>query len=251
MYDSEPVSNLVEEICNTVDSYIEYLEACDNHSEEALELGFDKDDAIIVYEQDGRLDFKVEHFKDYLHINIGEVVLSTMDRLISGGHNDYGKVLGLVNAIARHDIPNEVIAKAEELSKEFHYSCYTIEEHHKSTDGSIYYQCEICDEGITYIIKIQQTNVQAYKDIAPFAHSFIPNQVLDFLYPNTDEYTHIRYMGMNRDECIFYPCHDDTILADGFILTVNVLVGYDERTKKCRLITGEMASRLYCKLNKD
>ena len=251
MYDSEPVSNLVEEICNTVDSYIEYLEACDNHSEEALELGFDKDDAIIVYEQGGRLDFKVEHFKDYLHMNMGEVALSTMDRLISDGHNDYGKVLRLVNVIAGHDIPYEIVTKAEELSKENHYSCYTIEEHHKSTDESIYYQCEMLDSGRAFIIKARNRAIHVYKDIKPFAHSFIPDQVLDFLYPNSNEYTHIRYLGNVKDECIFYPCQEDTILADGFLLTVDTLVGYNEQTKKCRLITGELANRMYCKLEKD
>lgn len=251
MYDSEPVSNLVEEICYIVDSYIEYLEAYYSRSEDVLESSFDKDDAIIVYEKDGRFDFKVEHFKDYLLMDMGKVALSTLDRLVSNGDHDYDKVLDFVNTIAGHGIPNKIITKAEDLSKELHYSYYTIELHHTSSAGCTYYLCMFYDRGKSYIIKSFNESISVYDNIEPFAKSYIPNPVLDFLYPNPKEYTHVRYMGEYRGESIFYPCHEDTMYADGYTVPVYLLVRYNENTGKCHYITDDLAIRLYCKLDKE
>lgn len=246
MYDSEPVSNLVESICYEVDNYIDYLNAEDKDET----FPFERDDAIVIFEREGQLLYKIEHFKNHLHIDMGESVISTLDRLITNNEHDYDKIWELVNALAGRGIPYEVIACAEELSKEYYYSPYTIDLHHNSLDGALYYECNIYDEAISYIIKFLNKHVNVYKNIQPFSHSYIPNEVFDFLYQNSNEYTHIRYLGMNKEECIFYPCHEDTLLVDGYVQPVSVLVGYDEHTKKCRLITGELASRIYCKLER-
>ena len=110
MYDSEPVSNLVESICYEVDNYIDYLNAEDKDET----FPFERDDAIVIFEREGQLLYKIEHFKNHLHIDMGESVISTLDRLITNNEHDYDKIWELVNALAGRGIPYEVIACAED-----------------------------------------------------------------------------------------------------------------------------------------
>lgn len=253
MYDSEPISLLIEDIYSTVSHFAEdYLESTDAEEREAS--GFDKEDVIIIYKKDNNLIYDVEHFRNFLIINSGEAVLCQLDKLLTDSPSrlepDWDKIKEVVYAIAIQDIPRAIIDKADELSRKHYFSGYSLSIHHSNSDGTIYYLCVLNNGGLDCIIKAQGENVNVYNDIKPFAHSVIPDQVLDFLYPDEHEYTHIRYIGTYKHESLYYPCHEDSILADGYVIGVNVLVAYDDQNNSCRYIRGELANRLYCRLDK-
>lgn len=247
MYDSEPMSAFIEELYSVVDNFIDTIN-------DSTMSDFDEEDVILIYKRDEQFLYRIENFKDYLSIDNGNIVLCHINKLISDSEGqfspDYDKIGKFAHTLIAKEIPLAIIETADELSKEHYYSEYTICLHHRTSKGFSYYQCELYDEGIIYIIKERHGSITVYHNIEPFAHSTIPYQVLDFLYPDTNIYTHIRHMGIHKGENVYYPCHEDTMLADGYIKTVNVLIGFDEEKGKCRYITGEIANRLYCKLDR-
>lgn len=247
MYDSEIATNIMEDIYSLVESYIEQTEygSCPD---------FELNDVIILYIQDKQLQYTVEHFNNYLLLDSGKVALCHLYELVNkSGHRqepDYDKIDKFVKALPSQDIPDDVIEKAEELSND-NNSYFTLELDHTSSDGSFYYLCKLTNfANLAFVIKKRNRKISVYTYIEPYGGSEIPNQVLDFIYPNTKEYTYIRHLGIYKEESIFFPCDEETKLADGFFTRVDVLVAFDKKTNDCRYIKGEQANRLFCKLDR-
>lgn len=246
MYDSRIASPVIDRVYSIVNDYIDYLDGReeDNH--------FGKNDAIILYEYRGEYLAIVESLNRILTLDNGRVTLCLLSALVndSGRYKEPNddKIYDFVYTFVEPDIPSVVLRMAEKVSDE-HSANFKIDFDHKSS-GTSYYLCEFFDDDSEYIIGKKGDELFVHEKIEPYAHSYVPDPVFDFLYSGTNEYTYIRYMGMYNGENIFYPCNVDTMLADGYLVPVNELVSYNEFSKKCRYLKGEFANRMYCELSK-
>lgn len=243
MYNLEEIQTIIDEIGETVQYYV------DGYS-------YQKDDMIVIYFENYSPRYEIIHSGQII-LDYGKSVVCPLSSLVSKGRHkapEYRKITDFLYSLIQ--IPNKVINEAIRIATrlansidENNYNLFfggSIEYNHTGEDGTqcFLYKADI-GEYEDKMILLLNDNIRTYQYIKPyyFHKEKIPFQVVDFLYPNTKHYTHIRYVVMYKGEILCYANHRYGFYDDFDVEYYDAVIAYNPITNKCRYLSDDEKAR--------
>lgn len=241
MYNLEEIQTIIDEIGETVQSYVDgYL--CQ------------KDDMIVIYFENYSPRYEIIHSGQII-LDYGKSVVCPLSSLVSKGRHkapEYRKITDFLYSLI--PIPNKVIGEAIRIATLLAGNSIddklifegSIEYNHTGEDETQYF-LYIADRGEyeDKMILLLNDNIRTYQYIKPyyFHREKIPFQVVDFLYPNTKQYTHIRYVVMYKGEILCYANRRYRFYDNFDVEYYDAVIAYNPITNKCRYLSDDEKAR--------